>query len=247
MEESSCLMAAVGEHVFAIPLPWIRSIVQTPEILSMPQSPDHVRGSVNILDGWLSLVDMRRLCGLRTMQEERQELIDALRQHRQEHEDWFETLEQTVHTNASVALGRSEACRFGLWISQLEPPSPRLELVFRHFKSADDELHAASDEVRALLCTRKPDEAKRRLDEVRRAEMHRLREIFARAEHLLDEAPREVTVAIEADGAPLAIAVDSVHRVETVASIDRSMDQPIAKYGEQQHAILLERSFLQAE
>lgn len=247
MEESPCLMASVGEHTFAIPLQWIRNIAQTPEILTLPQTPPHIRGTVNILDAWTALVDMRQLCGLRTMQEERGELVDSLHLQQSEHERWVDELVDAAQAQARFSGEvNPHKCAFGRRYANFEHHSPRLTQLFRLFGDAHEQLHAVATEVRDFQRVGQHAEAAKRANDARRVELARMNELFDRAFSMLEEAPREVTVSIEPDGQPLAIAVDTVHRVELVHEVERTVGQPIAKYGDNSHAILLESSFLLA-
>lgn len=246
-EPRSCLMASVGEHTFAIPLEWIRNIVQTPDIVPLPNAPPHIRGTVLMIDGWTSLVDMRRVCGLRTVQDERDELVGQLRIRQQEHQSWLDRLAESAESEAPFD-GEVDPtkCAFGRWYAGFVPPNPRMVMLFEQFGDAHVAVHEVAIEVAKLQRQGKHEEARRRVALARTRELARLLILFDRTYAMIEDVNREVTISLQAGGVSVSIAVDTVHRVENVTMVDRVGRNQIVKYSDGKHAILLEADLVLA-
>jgi purine-binding chemotaxis protein CheW len=53
----------VGREVFGVPISLVHEIVRVPEITSVPDSPGHVQGVINLRGKIVSVVDLRRRFG----------------------------------------------------------------------------------------------------------------------------------------------------------------------------------------
>ena len=127
--------------------------------------------------------------------------------------------------HAMLTAGDATPCRFQAWLDTVPSATPSQALMLRQLADQHEALHRslAAGDASPLPAF---------LEQLRSARIR------------LEEDVREVTISIEPNGHPLAITVDTVHRVEEVTVLEPVMGNRLVRYGEGQTGVLLDLELL---
>ena len=106
----------ISDNSFALPVNFISESIQFSSITRVPKLPDYYLGVMNLRGKIIPVLDTRIRMGMKSLREERKELISELKKREQEHINWVKTLENEVLNNKPISVQRDPTkCNFGKW------------------------------------------------------------------------------------------------------------------------------------
>lgn len=135
----------VKESIFSISGQDIHSILQFPEkLLAAPHAPAYVRGSFQVLDDIVTVVDMRSLFGWPTIKQEYRSFSEMIEERKRDHLHWVEVLRSCCHEGKPFPLTKDpHQCKLGAWRDQYQTESS----VIAHQMSLLDGPHQTLHEL----------------------------------------------------------------------------------------------------
>ncbi len=227
----------LNNQIYGIPASSTQEMVSIPEITPIPRAPEYVRGLINLRGSVLALIDLRLKLGQPSMTEEIDSFIASMRLREQEHADWLDALQHTIDTGEPFTKARNpHECAFGKWYDGYHTDNPQLTGLFLLFDAPHRAIHASADMVDEQLRHGHKDKANELLQQVRGKHETLLHTLFNDMESALRAISQEVAIVVEHEGNVLAIIVDAVESVETMAP--DSIEELPGNHGEERKYIV---------
>jgi purine-binding chemotaxis protein CheW len=218
------LTFTIADEVYAVPIELVSESVQRTDITSVPRTPEHVLGVMNLRGMVIPVFDTRTRFGLPRIEEERRALTDMLKRREQEHRDWIRTLEAEAEEGRDITVQRDpHRCKFGKWYdSYIAEMTKAYEagrgsvdnILFGILKDFDEphrEIHGVADVVENLLRNSKKDDAKATIQRTHNTVLTTMMSLFEKFYAAVDDqAKRDVIIILEREGVQFGIAVDAL-------------------------------------
>jgi purine-binding chemotaxis protein CheW len=219
-EEQYLVFKAKGVD-FAVAVSSVREMIPIPEIVPIPDSPPWMRGVVNLRNETFKLIDFRSRVGMKSLQQEQEQVIKELEAREQEHKQWVDDLEQAVREEQPFH-GETDPhkCNFGRWYDNFTSNNGAIMLELRKFDEPHKMIHSTAKEALDLQQNGKHDDALELIEQRRSGELARLVTLFDNLKHHIREEQKEVIVLLNTADDRFALAVDQVEAVESVRSAD---------------------------
>jgi len=202
----------------------VKEMVIMPEVCEVPGVPDYVRGVINLRGRVTPLVDLRRRLGLRSSQEEVEELCGLMEQRAQDHKRWVEELEASVKEGGKFTLARDpHQCAFGKWYDNFKTSNIMLSGFLKKFDAPHKKIHALADEIEGLKeCAGQTEGCREKalqvLERGRSGALATMIKLFGDFQQMIRETHREIAVVLHGHAGTYAVSVDSVASVERLAA-----------------------------
>lgn len=199
----------------AIPVEHVQSMVVVPEISKVPNTPNHLRGVINLRGTIVPLIDLRLLLGMPSFPTEVEEFCALMDQREADHRRWLQELEDSVRENRAFTLATDpHKCAFGKWYDGYKPDSSALAYLLKRFDAPHKQIHGLAEKVFDL--TKKGDisGAYKMIDDCRHKELVSMITLFDGAKRYFQTQGVEVLLVLEHKQQLLGIAVDSIDGVE---------------------------------
>lgn len=214
--QDTFVLARLAGQLYGLPATQVAEMIQTPRIRPLPRMPEHVRGVFMLRSNSILALDLRQLFGVESLAGESEALRATVSSHGAEHGAWLDELESSVREGRAFSLGRDATqCGFARWSEEFQPSSILVGNQIRNFEEPYRRLHAAADEVEALVAAGNTEAALGRVEAVRGREGRRLTELFQQLDALLADVTREIVVVLASnlDNTGAAYCVDAVEGV----------------------------------
>ena len=203
---------------FAISAYQVQEMLPMPEITSLPNAPQHVRGMINLRGRVIPLLDLRSRLRMKSYQEEVGDLEAMLEERRQDHIHWIAELEKSVSEKRKFTLATDpHQCAFGKWYDGYETDNLELLGALQKFSSPHAKVHRIAIEVEELRGHGHDDQALALINRTRGGALARMMLLFDEVKEAVRKAHREIALVTERDQRNLALAVDAVESVEPLA------------------------------
>jgi purine-binding chemotaxis protein CheW len=201
----------LGDNHFGMSINYTKEMVQLPRINRVPNVPPYVKGAAKLRDRVLPVIDLRMRLGLKSLDQEKEELIDHLTAREGDHVRWLEELEKSVGENRPFALSRDpHQCAFGKWYDAFRTNDRTLAAQLKKFDAPHRRIHALADEVLNLAKKGRQDEAIERIGQSRETELAELINLFEATRNLIRERHAQVYIIAEMEGRLTGLSVDEV-------------------------------------
>jgi len=208
---------------FAVSANNVREMVAMPKVISVPQTPDYIRGVINLRGQVIPVMDLRLRMGMKSLVDEVKNLIQILNQREQDHKNWIVELESSVRDRREFKLTTDpHKCAFGKWYDNFKTDNRILSNCLNKIDIPHQKIHAIAIEVKAMEEKEDFDSAFEIIHQTKEGELAEMIKLFSEFRSLLRESNREIALVLENDKRAMAVAVDSVETVEkmTEASIE---------------------------
>ena len=215
----------VNDNKYAIPVKKVFEIVILPKTTTMPDSPAHVRGIINLRGNIISVIDTRIKFGIPTFDDMDNKFADMLAQRKQDHINWLNELIASIDENRPFRLTTDpHACAFGKWYDNYKPTSIALSSYLAKFDTPHKNIHALAEKVFKIKNESGVDKAKELITVVQKKELALMINLFDEVKSVLVEARREVVVIVNVNNNLYALTADSSDSVITIdpANIKKS-------------------------
>ncbi len=215
---------------YAVNSAYVVSIDRAPvEVTDISYASDYIRGVMEFRGGVIPLADMRRLLGMKSMEEELSEFVAMLEARKQDHINWVETLKKSVNEGTAFTLATDpHKCAFGRWYDHYQTDNASVRYHLNKIDEPHKALHACADEVRKCTqeCTtcKRGECLKRPLERAMSQYMPTIVALLEDAKQVFREEYREMAVVLQ-NGEKLAgLLVDEASGVEQLAFLEE--EQP---------------------
>ena len=200
---------------FAVSAEIVRSMVNTPNFVTIHQAPPSVRGVINLRDRVIPLIDLRVKLGMPSLLDEVEEFCTLMDQREQDHKNWLTELESSVKEKRSFELARDpHKCAFGKWYDNFKAHSYALSSLLGKFDAPHKKIHSIADEVDSFVQQDDFDTAYRIIEECRGKELSEMLELFDAIRTEYRQSTNEITLVLEHASKLFALAIDSIESVE---------------------------------
>lgn len=208
---------------FAVSADFVREMIAMPPVVSMPNTPDHVRGMINLRGKILPVIDLRLRLGMQSLQAETDEIIQTLHQREKDHIHWITELELSVRERRPFKLAMNHhACAFGKWYDTFKTDNRVLETgnCLRRFAAPHEKIHAIAAKAKKLEEMKEYDAAYALIERTKQKEIAEMLALFAEVRGLFAHSNREIAMVLDCGGKTMAVSVDAVSAVEPIAASD---------------------------
>ncbi len=106
----------VADRLFCVNCSQIDGMTLLQEYTLVPNAPEEVRGIMKLRDSVITLLDLRVLLNMESLETQYREFCDMIDDRRRDHERWVEALENTAHDNVPFSLATdAHQCALGKW------------------------------------------------------------------------------------------------------------------------------------
>jgi purine-binding chemotaxis protein CheW len=203
------------DEQFAVSANHVREMVAMPKVVPVPQTPDYIRGVINLRDQVIPVMDLRLRMGMTSLVDETEDLIQLLDQREQDHKNWIAELESSVREQREFKLATDpHKCAFGKWYDNFKTENRILAGCLRKFDAPHQKIHAIAVNVKGMEEKEDFDSAYEIINRTKEGELAEMIRLFSEARSLLRESNREIALVLEWKEKTMAIGVDSVEAVE---------------------------------
>lgn len=197
----------------------------------MPQSHDHVIGAVNHRGAVTSIVDFRKLMGMRSYAEEVADMSEFIAQREKDHVTWLEDLRHSARTGAPFTKATDpKLCAFGKWyeslrgddraLNKLTNGSTVLKHIFAAFDTPHKKIHGIAEAVLAHSKSGRLDEASQIIEETWNRELATMRELFKNFFREFSQVFKPMAIIVSSGESRFAIHVDQIRSVMSIPDSD---------------------------
>jgi purine-binding chemotaxis protein CheW len=139
------------DEQFAVSANHVREMVAMPKVVPVPQTPDYIRGVINLRDQVIPVMDLRLRMGMTSLVDETEDLIQLLDQREQDHKNWIAELESSVREQREFKLATDpHKCAFGKWYDNFKTENRILAGCLRKFDAPHQKIHAIAVNVKGM-------------------------------------------------------------------------------------------------
>lgn len=208
--------------LYSVNSKYISTILQLPGYETLPDAPPFITGIFYYRNEIVEMLDLRRVFGMPTLNQEYGGFADMLDARKQDHIHWVMELERTLESGEKFTMATDpHQCAFGKWYDSFHCDNNALAYHLKKIDEPHKRLHQAADET--VKCKKQCDECIR--DECLKAVLKRTKEQYMPLiVGLLDEAKSifkstvyHEMILVLSGGLRLGIVVDEVLSVEDLS------------------------------
>lgn len=228
------LIVSLENQMFAIDIKCIQEILTLPKTVPIPNTPEHLRGAINLRGKVVPILDLRLKLGMAANANPAIQLLEMLYKREQDHYNWVITLENSIKDNRPFTLAQDpHQCAFGKWYYAYRNNDPTISQILAKFEEPHRILHESATVILALADRGQKNEALDKLGMLRKTELKILRELFEELRVEMQATMVEQTVIFKKDELQLGICVDTVDATEIIdpATIEDVTHRDMQKSG----------------
>lgn len=127
---------------------FVDSIVLPSNLTRMPNNPAHVLGVMKYVGANISVIDLRTLLGLMTMEQ----AVDDFSIMRKMHLDWVDALDESVHNHTPFTKPvNPHKCKFGLWYDNYHTDNVHLKFILNKIEDPHAMIHLCGAKAMDLM------------------------------------------------------------------------------------------------
>jgi len=208
----------LADEQFAVSTNNVREMVAMPKVIAVPQTPDYIRGVINLRGKVIPVMDLRLKMGMISIIDESENLIKLLDQRERDHKNWIAELESSVRERRDFKLATDpHKCAFGKWYDNFQTDNKILANCLTKFDVPHQKIHAIAVNVKKLEEDENFDSAYEMINQTKEGELSDMIQLFSEARTLLRESTREIAMVLEWEDKIMAVGVDSVETVEKLS------------------------------
>ncbi len=216
--ENSWILFELQQKHFGIPAKNIREMTPLGQVSTIPDSPEYVRGIINLRDRIVPLTDLRLFLGMKSITDEINDFANLLNQRRQDHVNWLTELLSSVEEDREFKLTTDpHKCAFGKWYDSFKTENVYLRILLERFDEPHKKIHSIAVKVDELRKSGHRDNAIKIIEITKGHELAKMIDLFEQAINQIREY-REIVVIIEDSDHLSGLIVDSVSEVAEIAN-----------------------------
>lgn len=236
-DSSPWVVATIDGRSVAIPALDVLEMLPMPPVTFMPGLPPNLRGVLNIRGGVMPLIDLRRLFGMPTSGQARDQLLEVLAGRRKDHEDWLAELDACVREGRPFTKATDPTqCAFGKWHAAFETSHPQLRMLLDEFVEPHTAIHALAHRALSAAEADGKEAGLKVVDHGRKTVYRRMIDLFDRANGAVSQAFTEIAIVVNSGDRPFAFSVDAIdalHKIDVAGGSDLLGMSPedVARHG----------------
>jgi len=214
-ESNLWLTVSLSNQKYAVNCDYVDSIFQLQQdITGLPNAGGEIVGVINLRGMMLPLIDMRRLLGMETLEQEQLEFESMLHRYQEAHTNWVEELKHCMEDGCEFRLPTDpHACAFGKWYDSYKPDSQIVGFTLGKIGEPHRKLHESA--LKCIALKKKGDE--QALNKLINEEVQSFADqVVGLIETTITnyrESYRKICIAISDGTSRLGIIADNVHMV----------------------------------
>jgi len=167
----------------------------------------------------IPLYNFSQLIGGSSQLQECEQLIDMLKQRKQDHIDWMTALEHSLRSGEEFTKATSpHLCAFGLWYDKYKAHDEDLHTIMVQFDAPHQRIHSLASKLLAMAADETgksggKSQALRILNEEKHSTLKQLLRLFEQAGARLEEMLKPVVVILKAANRTYGIELDSIDQI----------------------------------
>lgn len=225
-EQLPWVLLSISDNVYAISCESVISLMQLGPVIPVPKVPEEIRGVVKFREQVISLVDMRKVLNLKSVEDEIQEFYDLMDERKQDHINWLETLEKSVKEKTKFTLTTDpHACAFGKWYDSYNPSNANImfSVTFARFDSPHKAVHNLGTKVNKLMEQNDYQTANEMIETLKDTEFKQMIPLFDDLKESFRESKREISMILGDGKNNICISVDEIVAIEYLTEIDQDL------------------------
>lgn len=208
-------LCKLGGDIYGISYKNIVSIVILDQVISISHAPDFIRSAIDFRDKIIHIIDLRKMLGIKSIQEEVSELTGVLIGRKQDHINWLSELMNSVEEKREFKLTTDpHACAFGKWYDFFKTDDLMLKFLLEKFDKPHRKIHSIGVDVKHLEESGDYFAAAQLIAYTKNNELKEMISLFETLIKEYIESKREIVIVLRNDEKTLGIIVDEVISVE---------------------------------
>ena len=208
--------------IYGLSCEHVLSMVILDDVTSIPRAPEYVRGVTNLRGKIISLIDMRQMLGMKSIQKEVTEFEEMMDSRKHEHINWLSALEYSVKERQEFKLTTDpHACAFGKWYDTFKTDDFDMLKLLNKFDKPHKKIHAIAISVKQLQEQKEYAKIEKLIDSVRDEELADMIRLFDSIVKAFKESKRDIVIVLENAKNPTGIIVDKVISIEHLKEEDQ--------------------------
>ncbi len=219
------LLVNLGKSKFVIRIRDISEVIHCKNLTYMPSSNPAHKGVMNRRNEVVSVVDLRILLGMESIEKEAYEMISMLKEREQDHKNWVNELIASVEEEREFRLTTDpHACKFGKWYDHYKSDSYIINHHLDRFDKPHKQIHQKAVEIAKIVSKEGYKAAREVAYQAKEEELSILINLFAELYRVLENNYTELVIVFNIKGKHHAFTVDTVDRIITFdeSAIDRT-------------------------
>lgn len=214
--ERQLVTFSLNNTSYAIDLTFVTEVIDKRPTFKPPNAPDFIVGILALRELKLPVMNLRKLFGFATVDEEVEALRREFAKRKQDHLDWVAALEDACTNGTPFTKAHDPAqCAFGKWYAAYRTENANFGHFLERFDRPHRAIHAQAAPILALSRAGRVDEARERLKQLRSDEVRALLFLFDQATKHIEELALENFVILQVGGTKFGVVVDRVQSVMT--------------------------------
>lgn len=224
------LTVKIKNQLFAIDSKYVQTIFQLQEEpTKIPHSGPSIAGIIKMRKDIITLIDLRVLLGMETLDHEEKIFGEMLEQRKHDHIHWVEELKRSIDEAVPFTLATDpHKCAFGKWYDTYQSTDPQITFLLKKIDEPHQLLHKTAVDVVACQKQKTEEEVNVcvnvNLKKASEEYMPQVVGLLEEAKKMFRENCRRMCVVILYEGALKGIMVDAVDTVEKMTVISNAAD-----------------------
>lgn len=224
------LIFGIQEELYAVNSAYVEYITPLPET-GLTKVPDMAKARYGLMpfqEGYVSLLSMRTLFGLSTLEDEYEMFKDMIEHRKQDHLDWVEELKRCTHEEEPFTLATDpHQCAFGRWYDSFVSEQPSINSHLAKIDDPHKRLHQTAGQIVQCCGTEKgldPDCTQSILMELEQEIVPMVVGLLDETKEIFSSHYREMVIIIEEGQERIGLIVDSVRSVDQLDMVDDKLE-----------------------
>lgn len=222
------LIVSVAENLYAIHTEYIREIHSLPRIIPLPGNKNQKESVVDFRGEIFPLLDLRRRLGHQSFEQEREQLIDVLKERERDHKKWLDELEKSVVERRAFTLQTDpHKCNFGKWYDNYVTDDLDFWSLLYQFDEPHKTIHSIAEQVTKLVGENQAEEAQKVINLTKDNALKKMIELFSRSYETIRSLDRRLIVILKKDGLKRAAVIDKALSIAEI-TLDTIQERSLA-------------------
>ncbi|MCS6893631.1 MAG: CZB domain-containing protein [Deltaproteobacteria bacterium] len=155
-----------------------------------------VKGATKIRSKFFYIFDFRKILGLPTILEERQQLVEILNQRERDHVEWLDALYKAITEKTEFTKAKDPTkCNFGKWYYSYKAPDATIRRLLDQFEEPHNRIHSLAEKLLTLAETDQQ-KAVEILEDEKRFTLAKMIKLFAELRQVLINNIRSLLIVL---------------------------------------------------
>ncbi|MBP8274218.1 MAG: chemotaxis protein CheW [Acidobacteria bacterium] len=212
------VLVKLGQSVFALESSHVREMLLLPHTTGMPNVGSEIRGMVTLRNRAIPVIDLRRVLGMPSLDDDATALNATLSQRAEDHRRWIAELDASVLERRGFGLTLDpHACAFGKWYDTFTTTSVVLDSHLKRFDQPHKAIHALGVTVADMVRKGQHEDAHQLILVARDTTLATLMRLFDETPKILAEMNREMLIVLSDGQQFIGVTADAVASVEPIS------------------------------